>query len=192
MTNVNVTNTISPSFQSGTANGLAVPYAGRTFYLYNNAVSLATSLSTATCTSGTSWNGSTCVTATSINGVCGSADNTTYPYNWPGYGSDTFCESGTQSPSVISFPAPGGTANWECLHVTSGTDSICSASQDAAPSGGSVSCSTTTINTCTQGTLDASSESSTSSQWTWICDSVPSGSTASCSIFKMKPTYIEQ
>ncbi len=67
MTNVNVTNTISPSFQSGTANGLVVPYLGRTFYLYNDALSLATSSATATCTSGTSWNGSIC--SSSPNGM---------------------------------------------------------------------------------------------------------------------------
>ncbi len=72
-------------------------------------------------------------TVTAVNGVCGTANGKTYPYNSPGYGSDTICASGTQNPSIVSFPAPGGTANWQCLHINSGTDSICSASQNAAP-----------------------------------------------------------
>jgi hypothetical protein len=104
-------------------------------YLYNNSVLLTQSTATASCTSGTGWNGSSCVT--NANGVCGSgtgfANGKTYPYNWPGYGTDAFCASGTQSPSVISFPAPNGTANWQCLHINSGTDAICSASQYGPP-----------------------------------------------------------
>jgi hypothetical protein len=40
----------------------AVPYAGRIFYLYNNAISLAQSSATASCASGTAWDGSQCST----------------------------------------------------------------------------------------------------------------------------------
>src|SRR5207248_1160799 len=44
-----------------------VPYSGRTFYLYNNAVLLATSVASASCASGTTWNGSTCQAPTTMS-----------------------------------------------------------------------------------------------------------------------------
>src|SRR3989344_4045219 len=69
MTNINVTNTLTTP-QSGTQS-VTVPYSSRIFYLYNNTKSLVpTSPSgagitiSATCTSGTSWNGSICATIT--------------------------------------------------------------------------------------------------------------------------------
>jgi hypothetical protein len=42
----------------------AVPYSSRIFYLYNNAQLLAQNFATATCISGTAWNGSICTSAT--------------------------------------------------------------------------------------------------------------------------------
>lgn len=52
MTNVNG--------NSGTNIAFTVPYNSRTFYLYNNAILLATSNATASCVAGTSWDGSIC------------------------------------------------------------------------------------------------------------------------------------
>ncbi len=52
MTNVNG--------NSGTNVAFTVPYSSRIFYLYNNAILLATSNATASCTGGTAWNGTAC------------------------------------------------------------------------------------------------------------------------------------
>jgi hypothetical protein len=48
---------------SGSQN-FPVPYSSRTFYLYNNAILLDTASATASCTSGTVWDGSKCATTT--------------------------------------------------------------------------------------------------------------------------------
>lgn len=62
MTNVNVSNSLTTP-QSG-IQSLTVPYSGRTFYLYNNAVELATASATCNCAGGTFWDGSICKTIT--------------------------------------------------------------------------------------------------------------------------------
>ena len=54
-----VANYIAGSGNSGTAT-VPVPHAGRNFYLYNNNVLLQTRSATASCVSGTTWNGSMC------------------------------------------------------------------------------------------------------------------------------------
>src|SRR4029077_2934545 len=43
---------------NNSSSAASVPYSSRTFFLYNNAVLLAQSTATSSCTSGTSWNGS--------------------------------------------------------------------------------------------------------------------------------------
>ena len=45
---------------NGGSTAAPVPFAGRTFYLFNSAQQLATSNATASCVSGTTWNGTTC------------------------------------------------------------------------------------------------------------------------------------
>lgn len=61
---------------SGTNVAFTVPYSSRIFYLYNNAVLLATSNATASCTGGTAWNGTVCAptggggTSSIIGRVC--------------------------------------------------------------------------------------------------------------------------
>jgi hypothetical protein len=57
MSNINVTNTLA-SPQSGTRT-VTVPYNSRTFYLYNNAVELASTSLSSSCTSGTGWDSDT-------------------------------------------------------------------------------------------------------------------------------------
>jgi hypothetical protein len=46
-----------------------VPYGGRSFYLYNNNVELDSSFATASCTSGTTWNGNSCQGTPSMSGT---------------------------------------------------------------------------------------------------------------------------
>jgi len=61
-------NTTVATGNSGSTSA-AVPYDTRTFYLYNNAQLLATSVASSSCTSGTTWNGSTCAASTSLSGT---------------------------------------------------------------------------------------------------------------------------
>ncbi|HXH95518.1 MAG TPA: Ig domain-containing protein, partial [Thermoanaerobaculia bacterium] len=54
--------TVVGNGNNGTAT-IDVPYSSRSFFLYNNAVLLAKSTATSSCTSGTNWNGSSCQAA---------------------------------------------------------------------------------------------------------------------------------
>lgn len=45
----------------------------------------------------------TSATVAIVTGACGTA-NQIYPATATGFGNDTFCVSGTQSPSVLTFP----------------------------------------------------------------------------------------
>ncbi|HEX6096293.1 MAG TPA: PKD domain-containing protein, partial [Thermoanaerobaculia bacterium] len=57
-------NTLIDTGNSG-SKSVEVPYGGRSFFLYNNGVELDRSNATASCASGTSWNGSRCQSAMS-------------------------------------------------------------------------------------------------------------------------------
>lgn len=57
---ITATGMTSVNGNSGTNVSFTVPYSSRTFYLYNNAILLGTSNATASCISGTTWNGSIC------------------------------------------------------------------------------------------------------------------------------------
>src|ERR1039458_6265969 len=59
MSSYPVANTTVATGNSGSTTA-SVPHNGRTFYLYNSAQLLATSTATASCASGTTWNGSVC------------------------------------------------------------------------------------------------------------------------------------
>jgi len=76
-----------------------------------------------------------------VNGALGTAAGPTpptpkvYPYNSPGFGSDTQCAQGTVSGG--GFPTPGNTSSWTCLGSPSGVGTnsgIGQAYQNAAPS----------------------------------------------------------
>ncbi len=74
MEDINVSNTTSPSFQNNTQ-GVPVPggspTGSRIFYLYNNAVELASTQSTsitATCQTGSAWNGTICALVPVMSG----------------------------------------------------------------------------------------------------------------------------
>ncbi|MFA5009167.1 MAG: DUF2341 domain-containing protein [Candidatus Paceibacterota bacterium] len=69
------------------------------------------------------------VSLSAINGVCGSA-NKTYSFTDTSYGSDTFCSTGTTTPSSPAFPDPGNTTNWSCNGQNGGSNADCSASRN--------------------------------------------------------------
>ena len=82
---------------------------------------------------------------TNISGVCGTA-NKVYASTDTPYGSDTFCSSGTTSPSSPVVPTAGNPTTWSCLGSGTGTSASCTASISGSgysvtvvpPTGGSV------------------------------------------------------
>jgi len=73
MTSINVTNT-SASPQSG-VQPASVPYNSRTFFLYNNAKSLASVTVNANCITGTTWNGTVCAAPLTMSGTLSANPN---------------------------------------------------------------------------------------------------------------------
>lgn len=72
---------------------------------------------------------------TPVDGLCGTANNKTYPWDAAGFDSDTFCEIGAADPSDVAFPAVGDSVDWTCLGQNNGADAQCSALRDVEPSG---------------------------------------------------------
>ena len=70
-------NTTLFSGNSGGPSTVSVPYGGRNFYLYNNAQLLANRTVTATCATGTTWNGSSCQAAVMSGSLSSSASSCT-------------------------------------------------------------------------------------------------------------------
>ena len=122
-----------------------------------------------------------------VLGVCGTANGKTYPYPTSSYGSDTQCSVGTTT-NGGAFPAAGGTANWQCTGLNGGgLSGICSASQAAAPAGGS--CAFTHYN-CITGTSSGTT-GDTATLYKWDCNAP--GGNVSCSESKLKkPIFIEK
>ncbi|MEX2052231.1 MAG: thrombospondin type-1 domain-containing protein, partial [Candidatus Paceibacterota bacterium] len=131
MSNINVSNSLATP-QSG-AQSATVPYGGRTFYLYNNAILLDTHSLTAqnvTCASGNNWNGSVC--AQVVNGGWSA---------WSGWGacSVTACGStGTQTRTrTCTNPAPsngGTTCQGASSEVQSCSTAACTGTISTSPS----------------------------------------------------------
>ncbi|OGJ03244.1 hypothetical protein A3F97_01205 [Candidatus Nomurabacteria bacterium RIFCSPLOWO2_12_FULL_41_10] len=128
-----------------------VPYAGRTFYLYNDAKLLAQSSATSSCASGTAWTGSSC--APVIPGgwsawgpcsvtACGSTGTQTRTCTNPvpsNGGADcsgpysqacstAACPSGTLSATSCAIPGNASNCNssvtWTTANLTSGTTAV--------------------------------------------------------------------
>lgn len=83
--NINVSTSTSPAYQSGTQsvnvsyNG-RTPSAGQDFYLYNNALQLASKNVVAQCVLGTQWTGTACTSPPYPSGTL-SAQSCTIPFN---------------------------------------------------------------------------------------------------------------
>ncbi len=67
-----------------------------------------------------------------VDGVCGTANGKTYPSATTSWGSDSFCNSGTASPTNPAFPSAGGITTWSCVGTYGGTVASCSASRSTA------------------------------------------------------------
>ena len=137
------------TYDVGTKTGVVIPYIiesthkSRAFFLYNNAKQLATALATASCDTGTIWDGIKCAPAL-INGICSSP----LVYNT--------CSSGT--------PANGnGSSAWDCLGSNGGSNTSCTLSSGTT-------CFSNHY-TCGDGTIIGTNPISSPSKWTWTCGS---------------------
>jgi len=88
-----------------------------------------------TCNTGTCSNNATnwpTCTFPTVNGSCGTAQKN-YISTATSYGSDTFCSTGTASPTSPAFPAKGGSQAWQCLGTGTvlGTTASCTATRSA-------------------------------------------------------------
>jgi len=162
ITNVNVTNTLATP-QSGTASSLVVPWGGRTFYLYNNAILLAqstVSASSVTCTIGAYWDGTKCATG-AING---------YYSDWGA------CDATCHQTAINCVPPQnGGLACPDPAPTQSCTGGACV---------GSGACSSPAVHYKCLDDSDGTNKINSPSKWSWDCG------TTSCSQ-KKSPGYIE-
>ncbi|MDD4409886.1 MAG: fibronectin type III domain-containing protein, partial [Candidatus Pacebacteria bacterium] len=99
-----------------------------------------------------------------INGQCGTASKAYYATN-TGYGTDTFCSSGSLSVTP-AFPAVGATVSWSC-NGSGGSNASCSASRNSACiSMTGINCSETTAGSYTINTYTLTGTTTTSTGWT--------------------------
>ncbi len=65
---------------------------------------------------------------------CGTLNNAVFPYSMSSWPSQSFCSEGEANPSNPTFPALGGSTNWQCVSIGKETDSVsCSASRELEP-----------------------------------------------------------
>lgn len=188
----------SPNFtvatgNSGTNIAFTLPYindgnhVARNFYLYNNSQPLAQSSGTASCTSGTSWNGSVC--ATVVDGGWSS---------WSGWSAWSACsvtacgQTGTQTHTrtrTCTNPTPAnGGANCSDSPPGVGTTDVGSQSCSTPACPTDAVCGSTHYN-CSAGV--SSNNLDNTNSWTWSCTGANGGNNVSCSEAKKKPVFIE-
>jgi hypothetical protein len=188
-----VANTTVANGNNGGPTPFAIPWGGRTFYLYNNAVQLATSTvaaSSVTCVAGTGWDGSKC--ATSIDG------------GWSAWSTcSVSCGGGTQTRGCTNpAPAYGGAV---CSGATSQAcnPQVCvgtniSANPTTITAGNSTTLTWSGTNSCTgtnfstgagnPATGSLSVSPTTTTTYTVTCNGTSSSVTVTV---RKKPTIIE-
>ena len=134
-----------------------VAYGSRTFYLYNNSQLLNQATATASCVSGSTWNGSSCQsTVPAVTGFCSS---THY-----------LCTQGTSINNVDGST----TWTWSCEGSGGGTTASCSENKPVPVNGACAA----TYNNCTAGTSVDTADDATNFKWN--CQGLDGGTTASC------------
>lgn len=170
VTRNNPSNTHVSYLTSGSSVPNVVNYGASTFYLYHNSALLAQGSMSASCASGTGWDGSMCsASAAPVNG------------GWSDWGScSVACGGGTQTRTCTNpSPANGGAS-------CSGASSQACNSQACIPTTNGV-CAVTHYN-CSSGT--STTNVSSPSRWTWTCAGSNGGASAQCSEPK-SPIFIE-
>lgn len=162
-------NTVITTGNSGTNFSVSVPYSSRTFFLNNNSAPLASVTPTATCVSGTVWDGAKCMEPTSppSDPVCGNSIIESPETCDDGINSGSCSTSScTKSCTVNTMCGGGGTAlNGKCT-------------VPAKHYSCSIGASINNVNGI--------------SSWTWSCSGINGGTTASCVEMKKKPGYKEE
>lgn len=165
-------NTPSSNTQIATGNSgsttASVSYSSRTFFLYNNSTQLATATATASCATGTSWDGAKCVELTSppSGPVCGNGIVESPETCDDGVNSGKCATSScTTSCTINAMCGGGGALNGRC--PTPATHYNCSVGASINNTNGI-------------------------SSWTWSCAGINGGTTASCVEMKKKPGYKEE
>jgi hypothetical protein len=158
ITATGMTDYTSPSVSGGGQIAFTVPYSGRTFNLYNNAINLTSTTVTSSCVSGTGWDVGTakCVVLP-VNGSCSSPADHLNP-----------CLQGT--PSAISDNP--STWTWTCAGSNGGTTSPTCTQGKPIPT----ACSYPMKHyLCGDGneTTNTASEKTSPSRWTWTCGTNP-------------------
>jgi prepilin-type N-terminal cleavage/methylation domain-containing protein len=107
-----------------------------------------------------------------INGACGTASKTFYATT-PGFGTNTFCTTGTLSSTPV-FPEAGQTTNWTCIGADGGTTASCSATRSVSSciDVAGLDCNEYTVGTDTVNVYTLTGSSTASTTWT-----VPAGVT---------------
>ncbi|OQB08613.1 MAG: hypothetical protein BWY21_01189 [Parcubacteria group bacterium ADurb.Bin216] len=102
-----------------------------------------------------------------INGSCGSAAKIFYATS-TGYGTNTFCSSGTSSVISPTFPAIGQSISWSCNGINGGANANCTASRSSSSciSGGGLSCTETVDGNYTVNKYVLSGTTSGTINWT--------------------------
>jgi cysteine-rich repeat protein len=77
-----------------------------------------------TCSAPNGWPTVSCSASRALPPVCGSA-NQTYPNGSTDYGSDTFCNPGSATPTTPAFPTAGQTVTWTCTQPQGGDPVNC-------------------------------------------------------------------
>jgi hypothetical protein len=157
VTRDNPANTTVSSATSGTNFNNAVNPGTYNYYLYHNSVQLAASGPvSATCASGTSWNGTTCASAMTY-GLCS-------PNHY-------LCAVGNSTNNV------NGTSQytWDC--VGTGSTASCGENKSVGPGGANGVCDQTHYN-CLEGNSSNGIDGTTS--YTWVCTGASGGNSESC------------
>jgi hypothetical protein len=140
-----------------------------------------------------------CLSQLSFNAVCGSASKA-YAYTSTSYGGDSFCGSGTPSPSSPAFPAQGVTVSWTCPAIN-GNPISCMASRGAAPVNGVCGAAATTYPysatafsgaLCNAGTASPASPvfPAKGDSSSWSCLGTNGGSSPSCTASRSNPASL--
>jgi prepilin-type N-terminal cleavage/methylation domain-containing protein len=121
-----------------------------------------------------------------ISGQCGTA-NKSYNYADSGFGTDTFCSSGSSNPSSIGFPSEGSSVSWTCSGSNGGSNSgTCTASRSSTPVNGVCGSAVRTFAynetsygsyvQCTSGTSTNATFPNQGSSVSWTCSGSNGGS----------------
>ncbi|MFA6257083.1 MAG: hypothetical protein WCT29_03135 [Candidatus Paceibacterota bacterium] len=180
MTDITVSNSLTPSSQSGTKS-VTVPYNYRTFYLYNNGEPPVTQNTVySNCVGGTQWDGSKCAEGT-VNPQLGD-------WEW-GPCTNTVCGVGVQE-RVCNNP-PCAELDAEGLQRECTVTNNCGGGNGGDPAPKVNGQCYKKHYLCTWAGDSATIRADETDKWTWTCPGSNGGTSVPCQEIKKKPTYQE-